>query len=163
MRNHEALLARVATWLRPEGRLFVHVFSHRRYAYAFERSWMARTFFSGGMMPCHDLLPRFQRDLHLLESWALNGTHYQRTAEAWLARLDENAEAALAVLADLVGAGRLHASGSPAGESSSSPAPSSSATGTAANGVSRTTSSSRDRSVREPILGVLRQRVVERT
>lgn len=105
MRNYEALLARVASWLRPGGRLFVHVFSHRRHAYAFDRSWMARTFFSGGTMPSHDLLPRFQRDLGLVESWALDGTHYQRTAEAWLARLDVNAEAARAVLADVVGPG----------------------------------------------------------
>ncbi len=103
MRNYEVLLARVASWLRSDGRLFVHVFSHRRYAYAFERSWMARTFFSGGIMPSHDLLPCFERDLRLVESWALDGTHYQRTAEAWLERLDANADVARSVLAGVVG------------------------------------------------------------
>jgi cyclopropane-fatty-acyl-phospholipid synthase len=64
---------------------------------------MARTFFSGGTMPSQDLLPRFQRDLRLVESWALDGRHYERTAEAWLERLDGSAEAARAVLADVVG------------------------------------------------------------
>jgi cyclopropane-fatty-acyl-phospholipid synthase len=103
VRNHEALLARIASWLRPDGRLFAHVFSHRHHAYAFERSWMARTFFSGGTMPAHDLLPRYQRDLRLVEDWVLDGTHYRRTAEAWLDRLDANADAASSVLADVVG------------------------------------------------------------
>ena len=103
VRNHEALLARVASWLRPEGRFFVHVFAHSRHAYAFEGSWLARTFFTGGTMPSHDLLPRYGRDLEPLESWRLDGTHYQRTAEAWLERLDANADAARAALADAYG------------------------------------------------------------
>lgn len=106
LRNYEALLARIASWLRPDGRLFVHVFSHRRYTYAFAGSWMARTFFTGGAMPSHHLLPRFQRDLSLLETWRVEGTHYQRTAEAWLARLDENAETARDVLAGRYGQGQ---------------------------------------------------------
>jgi cyclopropane-fatty-acyl-phospholipid synthase len=106
LRNYEAFMGRIASWLRPDGRLFVHVFSHRRYAYAFERSWMARTFFTGGTMPAHTLLPCYQRDLRLVESWALDGTHYGRTAEAWLARLDGNATPARAVLADVHGADR---------------------------------------------------------
>ena len=59
MRNYEALLARIAGWLEPDGRLFVHVFSHRRFAYPYERGWMARNVLHGGTMPSHDLLPRF--------------------------------------------------------------------------------------------------------
>ena len=55
MRNWEALLARIARWLRPEGRVFLHVFAHREYAYPFEArdasDWMSRYFFTGGMMP----------------------------------------------------------------------------------------------------------------
>ena len=74
-------------------RLFVHVFSHRRLAYTFEGTWAAERFFTAGRMPSHELILRFQRDLEVRESWALEGTHYARTLGAWLERLDANADA----------------------------------------------------------------------
>jgi cyclopropane-fatty-acyl-phospholipid synthase len=107
LRNWEALLRRVAGWLAPEGRMFVHVFSHRDFAYLYEtddtESWMARHFFTGGMMPSHDLLPAFDRDLATLERWVVDGTHYQKTLEAWLVRLDAARGRVLPVLAGAYG------------------------------------------------------------
>jgi cyclopropane-fatty-acyl-phospholipid synthase len=105
MRNWEELLARIAGWLDPDGRLFVHVFSHHHLAYEFTGTWAAERFFTAGRMPSHDLLLRFQRDLRVCDSWALAGTHYARTLNAWLGRLDGAGDRAGRLLAEQVGAG----------------------------------------------------------
>lgn len=110
VRNHAELLRRVAGWLRPEGRLFVHVFCHRRLLYLFEPDgpggWMARHFFSGGIMPSWDYLPRYQSDLALLERWEVNGRHYARTLRTWLDNLDRRRSAVMPVLDATYGAGQ---------------------------------------------------------
>jgi len=107
MKNYKELLARIARWLAPGGKLFVHIFTHHKFAYHFEPKgpgdWMARHFFTGGQMPSHDLLHRFQDDLQLAEEWKLDGRHYQRTATQWLEKMDANKEAILAIFAETYG------------------------------------------------------------
>ncbi|HET7505326.1 MAG TPA: cyclopropane-fatty-acyl-phospholipid synthase family protein [Kofleriaceae bacterium] len=104
MRNYAVLLRRIAGWLAPGGALFVHVFAHRRHAYPFEDAgasdWMAREFFTGGLMPSVALLRAFQDDLAITCEWQLDGTHYARTAEAWYANLMAHRAEATAVLGD---------------------------------------------------------------
>ncbi len=109
MRNWRELYVRVAGWLKPSGLFFKHIFTHRTHAYAFEAKdgsdWMARYFFTGGMMPSHDLPLHFQDQLKIKERWAVEGSHYQATAEAWLANMDANRAEILDLFRKSYGAG----------------------------------------------------------
>ncbi len=102
MRNYEVLLRRVSKWLKPTGKLFVHIFCHKDYIYEFETegasNWMGRYFFTGGIMPNFDVFDNFSTDLQVQDSWIWDGTHYQRTCNAWLELLDERRAAAMKIL-----------------------------------------------------------------
>lgn len=94
MRNIPLLFSRIAGWLKDDGKLFVHIFSHRKYSYLFEirdqSDWMSRYFFSGGMMPSHSLYKTFSEHLQIEQEWDVPGRHYSLTAEHWLKNMDRN-------------------------------------------------------------------------
>lgn len=93
MRNYKLLLEKLAEFLKPNGGLFIHIFTDREYPYFFEAdnesNWMARYFFSGGVMPSADLLLYFDDCFSIEKVWKVNGTHYQKTLEAWLKKMDK--------------------------------------------------------------------------
>lgn len=107
MRNYQELLSRVAGWLKPGGKLFVHLFCHRELLYLFEAEgddpWMGRHFFTGGLMPAADTLLKFQEQLTIEERWLLPGTHYQKTANAWLENQDANHDQVMGLMRQAYG------------------------------------------------------------
>jgi cyclopropane-fatty-acyl-phospholipid synthase len=107
MRNYDELLRRIADWLKPDGRLFVHIFCHRELAYFFETegedNWMGRYFFTGGMMPSDHQLFYFNEHLLVEDHWRVNGRHYQQTCEDWLKLQDSRRETLMPILQDAYG------------------------------------------------------------
>ena len=107
MRNYDELLKRIGGWLNQNGRLFVHIFSHKEISYPFEDKgdgdWMAREFFSGGQMPSHKLLMSFPGRMKAEKSWRIDGTHYAKTSRAWLEKMDKNKKAIVEVFSSTYG------------------------------------------------------------
>ncbi|MBV1878916.1 MAG: cyclopropane-fatty-acyl-phospholipid synthase family protein [Pseudomonadales bacterium] len=102
MRNYNILFNRISQWLKPDGKLFFHIFCHKTIPYFFETEgesdWMAENFFTGGLMPSYDLPLSIDSNLELEDRWAINGTHYAKTSRAWLNQLDANRTQAIEVL-----------------------------------------------------------------
>jgi cyclopropane-fatty-acyl-phospholipid synthase len=108
MSNWRGLLARLRGWLEADGRLFIHIFTHRDQPYRFDHAdkadWIAQHFFTGGIMPSHDLIRTFDDLFSVEEEWRWSGLHYQRTATDWLRNFDANREEIDAVLRETYGA-----------------------------------------------------------
>jgi cyclopropane-fatty-acyl-phospholipid synthase len=105
--NWRELMTRVNSWLAPDGRFFMHVFTHRSGAYRFDRAdgddWIAQHFFTGGVMPSHHLIRQYADLFEVEKEWRWSGTHYQRTALDWLGNFDSRREEIEAVLRNVYG------------------------------------------------------------
>ena len=107
MRNYKKLLSKISSWLNDDGKLFIHIFTHQSVVYPFENQgeadWMAREFFSGGMMPSHDLLLHFQDDLIIEDVWRMSGAHYEKTSLAWVDKMDANKDIVMKIFSETYG------------------------------------------------------------
>lgn len=102
LRNYKKLFAQISSWLKDSGKLFVHIFCHKNKSYLFEAKddsdWMAKYFFTGGMMPAKDLFYAFNENLEIINQWDVNGTHYSKTSEHWYENHLANKEKILPIL-----------------------------------------------------------------
>lgn len=107
MRNYQLLLAKVASFLKPDGKLFVHIFTHKNLAYKYEvideSDWMSKYFFTGGIMPSNHLFFYFNDDLKIEKHWVVNGTNYGKTSEAWLSNMDKHKKEIMPILENTYG------------------------------------------------------------
>jgi cyclopropane-fatty-acyl-phospholipid synthase len=107
MRNYQKLMHLVYDHLKPEGKLFVHIFTHKEFAYKFEvkdeSDWMSKYFFTGGIMPTDHLLLYFNEHLTIEKHWRVNGKHYSKTSEAWLRNMDSHKTEILKLFSDVYG------------------------------------------------------------
>jgi cyclopropane-fatty-acyl-phospholipid synthase len=107
MRNYKLLLRKVYDFLQPEGKLFVHIFTHKEYAYKFEvvdeTDWMSKYFFTGGIMPSDHLLFYFNDDMKVVNHWLVSGIHYSKTSEAWLSNMDKHRAEIMPIMKKIYG------------------------------------------------------------
>lgn len=107
MRNYQTLLNRISNWMKPEAKLFVHIFCHRYVMYPFETdgddNWMGKYFFTGGIMPSADTLLHFQQDMSIQQRWLVSGEHYEKTSNHWLANQDANREEIMQIMKSTYG------------------------------------------------------------
>ncbi len=102
MRNYNKLLEKIARFLKDDGKLFVHIFTHKEYAYLYdekdESDWIGKYFFTGGIMPSDDLLFYFWDYLQVEKHWHISGVHYQKTSEGWLKNMEKNKDQIIPIL-----------------------------------------------------------------
>ncbi len=94
LRNYKLLFNKISSLMKSDAKMFVHVFTHKEYAYKFEviddTDWMSKYFFTGGIMPSNNLFSYFNDDLKIVDQWEVNGMHYSKTSEAWLKNMDKH-------------------------------------------------------------------------
>jgi cyclopropane-fatty-acyl-phospholipid synthase len=94
MRNYEALMRKLSGFLVDNGKMFIHIFTHKYFGYFYEvkddSDWMAKYFFTGGVMPSDHLLFYFNDHFKAEKHWRVSGRHYHKTSEAWLANMDRH-------------------------------------------------------------------------
>lgn len=109
MKNYQLLFEKISRWLKDDGKMFVHIFTHNKGAYPFEvkdqTDWMSKYFFSGGMMPADKLFYHFQDDLKIVDHWKVDGIHYEKTSYAWLQNMDKNKKRILELFEETYGKG----------------------------------------------------------
>ena len=107
MVNWRELMMRLRAWLEPDGRFFLHIFTHRSGAYLFDcaesEDWIAQHFFTGGVMPSHHLIRQYADLFAVEKEWRWSGTQYQRTAQDWLENFDFHRAEIERVLRDVHG------------------------------------------------------------
>jgi cyclopropane-fatty-acyl-phospholipid synthase len=107
MRNYSRLFKKLSKFMKPSGKLLVHVFARRGVSYLFDSGdtsdFMAKYFFAGGTMPNVDLIPSLASGFSLEEDWTFNGKHYQKTLETWLKRMKNNKDRIIPILAQTYG------------------------------------------------------------
>ena len=88
LRNYKLILSSLNNLLKPDGRLFIHIFCHKKLTYFYEMKnnfdWMTKYFFQGGIMPSKDIFEYFDDELEIINQWDINGNHYSKTCKAWL-------------------------------------------------------------------------------
>ena len=88
LRNYKLILNSLNHALKPDGKLFIHIFCHKKLTYLYEMKnnldWMTKYFFQGGIMPCKDIFQYFEGELEIINQWDINGNHYSKTCKAWL-------------------------------------------------------------------------------
>lgn len=108
MRNYQQLLGKLSGFVNEGGKIFIHIFTHKRYAYYFDvkddSDWMSKYFFTGGIMPSDHLLMYFQDHFKIQQHWRVSGTHYEKTSNAWLAKMDLNKAEIMPLFAETYGA-----------------------------------------------------------
>jgi cyclopropane-fatty-acyl-phospholipid synthase len=107
MMNWRELMTRVNSWLVPDGRFFMHIFTHRSGAYLFDRAdgedWIAQHVFAGGVMPSHHLVRQYSDLFEVEKEWRWSGAHYERTALGWLDNFDAQRDRIEGILRDVYG------------------------------------------------------------
>ena len=88
LRNYKLILNSLNELLKPDGRLFIHIFCHKKLTYFYELKnnldWMTKYFFKGGIMPSMDIFKYFEDEVIIINQWNINGNNYSKTCKAWL-------------------------------------------------------------------------------